>query len=80
MREAMVRCWVFRMRKQGRRLATRHVGEPTPGDLLPMDRYGEPDRFYLRLCPPGRCDDWIDELHCLRRRDRPNRRASCAAP
>lgn len=66
MRTAAFTGWVFLMRRHGQRLAARHVGEPTPGQVLLIDRYGEQDRFYVRLYHPGQYTDWSHELHGAR--------------
>jgi hypothetical protein len=63
MAAAAIECWVFRMRRAGQRLVPGRVGEPSQGRLLVIDRYGEPDRFYVRLYPPDSWRDWVDELH-----------------
>lgn len=35
--------------------------------MLLIDRYGEQDRFYVRLFHPGQFTDWSHELHGARR-------------
>lgn len=58
--------FVFLMRRNGSRLPARHVGEPVPGQVLLIDRYEEPDRFYVRLYHSGQFTDWSHELHGAR--------------
>jgi hypothetical protein len=68
LQDAAIDCWVFRMRRHGQRLPVARVPEPTQGLVVPIDRYGEPDRFYVRLYRPGQLVDWCDELHSARLR------------
>lgn len=63
---AAIDTWVFRMRRAGRRLQPHEVEAPTHGQVVPIDRYGEPDRFYVRLHQPGQFADWVMELHSAR--------------
>lgn len=63
MAEAALSGFVFLMRRHGARLPAKHVGEPVPGHALLIDRYGEQDRFYVRLYHPGQFMDWSHELH-----------------
>lgn len=63
-RSLSVDCWVFLMRRDGRRLPARKVGEPFQGSLLLLNRYDEEDRFVARLFQPaGQFTDFALELH-----------------
>lgn len=63
---AAIDAWVFRMRRAAQRLPAHEVEAPTHGHVVPVDRYGEPDRFYVRLHQPGQFADWVMELHSAR--------------
>ena len=66
MRAAALPCWVWRMRRHGRRLPAHQVDEPLQADLLAINRYGETSRFLAKLLPPGQLTDSHWEMHGAR--------------
>lgn len=66
MKAASTSCWLYRMRMWGMRLPPHNVPPPAQGAFLCINRYGEPDRWYMRFHLPDRWDDWAFELHTAR--------------
>ena len=67
LRQASSRFFIYFMRRQGGRLPAREIRTPVMGDLVLIDRYGDPNRFYARLYwPDAWFKDWSHDLHGAR--------------
>lgn len=66
MRAAALEGWVLQIRRNGQRLPAHRMAESEHLSVLCIDRYGEPDRFVVRLFPAGQFIDYISELHGAR--------------